>query len=353
MRAHQKANAATAHGRNAALKIGDTSHVGKLIEHKLHATLQMSAGAGIGTALGKVKQLLKGNVRKPCIGRIVIAHLKIDHALALVNTVEPHLVMLKNAHELGRLKPRDSCIERNQNALKRPIGRTAKIAILLNAVQVCVHRPMLIEELLGLHLLHKVVQRESPLAISRDLDERGQLKDVAHLKVTARSIGVLAWRKGAGKALQEIQDSDNCSKQQIVCVIPKRIIPKATTVRIDPLHDCRHCGGDILDIHHVAQRIVSGRLLGINGIENRYLVAVLFKALPRTAQQLTLGVCDHIAALVVVEQVGQNETRRFATAGTSKGKNIVGHACLPMLVVLVERHRGALRQDHIALLIAR
>lgn len=47
------------------------------------------------------------------------------------------------------------------------------------------------------------------------------------------------------------------------------------------------------------------------------------------------------------------ETRRFAAAGTSKGKDIVGHTRLPMLVVLVERHRGTLSQDHIALLIAR
>ena len=117
LRTHQKANAATAHGRNAALKIGDASHIGKLIEHKLHATLQMAAGAGIGTALGNVKLLLKGNIRKPCISRIVVAHLKIDHALALVNTIKTHLVILKNAHELRRLKPRDSCIERDQNTL--------------------------------------------------------------------------------------------------------------------------------------------------------------------------------------------------------------------------------------------
>ena len=33
-------------------------------------------------------------------------------------------------------------------------------------------------------------------------------------------------------------------------------------------------------------------------------------------------------------------------------KSIVGHTRLPMLVVLVERHRGTLRQDHVALLIA-
>lgn len=35
LRTHQKANAATAHSRNAALKIGDAAHIGKLIEHKL------------------------------------------------------------------------------------------------------------------------------------------------------------------------------------------------------------------------------------------------------------------------------------------------------------------------------
>ena len=129
--------------------------MGKLIEHKLHATLQMAAGAGIGTALGKVKQLLKGNVRKPCISRIVVAHLKIDHALALVNTIKTHLVILKNAHELRRLKPRDSCIERDQNTLKRPICRTSKIAILLNAIQISVLRTILIEKLPGLYLFSR------------------------------------------------------------------------------------------------------------------------------------------------------------------------------------------------------
>ena len=88
LRAHQKANATAAHGRNTPLKIGNAAHVGKLIKNKLHVVLQMPAGVGISAALGQVKQLLKGNVRKPCIGRVVVAHLKIDYALALVDTVD-------------------------------------------------------------------------------------------------------------------------------------------------------------------------------------------------------------------------------------------------------------------------
>ena len=352
LRAHQKAHATAAHGRNTPLKIGDAAHVGKLIQNKLHAALQMPTRAGVGAALGQVKQLLKGNVGKPCIGRVVVAHLKIDYALALVDTVKTHFIFLIDAHELGSLKPRDGRIECDQNTLKRPIGCSAKIAVLLNAIQVRVRRLIPAKKFLGLHLPHKVVQRKSALAISRDLDERGQLKDVVHLKVAARSRGIPTRRKCAGKALQKEQDSNNRSEQQIARVVPKRVVPKAAPIRIDPLHDCRHCGGDILDIHHVTQRVVSGRPLGINSIENRYLVAVLFKAFPRTAQQLTLGVCDHITAFVVIEQVGQNETRRFAAAGSAKDKHVVGHARLPVLIAPVKSNRGTVRQDHIALLIA-
>ena len=201
MRAHQKANATAAHGRNTPLKIGNAAHVGKLIQNKVHVALQMPAGVGISAALGQVKQLLKGNVRKPCIGRVVVAHLKIDYALALVDTVEAHLVFLKDAHELGGLKPRDGRVKRDQNALKRSIGCPAKITILFNAIQVRVRRIILAKKFLGLHLLHKVIQRKSSLAISRNLDECRQLKDVVHLKIASRSCGIPVRRKCAGKAL--------------------------------------------------------------------------------------------------------------------------------------------------------
>ena len=55
---------------------------------------------------------------------------------------------------------------------------------------------------------------------------------------------------------------------------------------------------------------------------------------------------------MVIEQVGQNETCCFAAAGPAKGKHIVGYTRLPVLVALVESHRGIMRQDHIALLVA-
>ena len=68
LNAHQKVDAAAAHCRNAALKIGDAAHVRELVQHELDVAGQATVGVGIGLALGHVKRLLNGNARQPRVG---------------------------------------------------------------------------------------------------------------------------------------------------------------------------------------------------------------------------------------------------------------------------------------------